>query len=63
MENRDELISYVLLWTPSHERASEGRPTIPYLRQLSKDTGNILKDLLETMDDSHELRESQGNPC
>ena len=35
---RDELISDVLLWTPSHGRAKEGRPARTYLQQLCEDT-------------------------
>ena len=37
--NRDELISDVLLWTPSHSRAKSGRPTRNYIQQLCEDTG------------------------
>ena len=36
--NKDELISDVLLWTPSHERASAGQPARTYLQQLCRDT-------------------------
>ena len=37
--NRDELISDVLLWTPSHGRAKAGRPSRTYVQQLWADTG------------------------
>ena len=37
--SRDELISDVLLWTPSHGRAKEGRPARIYIQQLCADTG------------------------
>ena len=32
--SRDELISDVLLWTPSHSRAKAGRPARTYIQQL-----------------------------
>ena len=35
--SRDELISDVLLWTPSHGRAKEGRPSRTYIQQLCAD--------------------------
>ena len=37
--SRDELISDVLLWTPSHGRAKAGRPARTFLQQLWEDTG------------------------
>ena len=37
--SRDELISDVLLWTPSHGRAKAGRLARTYIRQLCIDTG------------------------
>ena len=37
--SRDELISYVLLWTPSHGRAKAGRPARTDIQQLCADTG------------------------
>ena len=36
---RDELISDVLLWTPSRGRAKAGRPARTYIQQLCEDTG------------------------
>ena len=57
--SRDELISHVLLWTPSHGRAKAGRPARNYIQQLCADTGCSLEDLPEVMDD----REGQGDPC
>ena len=47
----DELISDVLLWTPSHGRAKAGRPVRTYIQQLCEDTGCSPKDLLEAMND------------
>ena len=61
--SKEKLISDVLLWTPSHGRASIGRPTRTYLQQLCADTGCSLEDLLKAMDDRDEWRESQGTPC
>ena len=37
--SRDELISDVLLWTPTHGRAKSGRPARTYIQQLCEDTG------------------------
>ena len=47
----DELISYVLLWTPSHGRAKAGQPARTYIQQLSADTRCRPEDLPEGMDD------------
>ena len=52
MDDRDELISDVLLWTPSHKLASVGRPIRTYLQQLCTDTGCSLEDLPEVIDQS-----------
>ena len=37
--SRDELISDVLSWTPTHDRAKAGRPARTYIQQLCEDTG------------------------
>ena len=42
---KDELISDILLWTPSHRRAKVGRPARTYIQQLCADTGCSLEDL------------------
>ena len=55
--SRDELISEVLLWTPSHGRAKAGRPARTYVQQLCADTGCSLEDLPEAMDDREGWRE------
>ena len=55
--NRDELISDVLLWTPSHGRAKGGRPARTYIQQLFEDTGCSPEDLPEAMNDREEWRE------
>ena len=46
---RDELISDVLLWTPSHGRAKAGRPTLSYIQQLFADRGCSPDDRPEVM--------------
>ena len=46
----DELISDVLLWTPSHGRAKAGRPVQTYIQQLCVDTGCSPEDLSGAMD-------------
>ena len=52
--SKNELISDVLQWTPSHGWASLGRPTGTCLQQLCADTGCCLEDLPEAMDDRDE---------
>ena len=47
-KSKDELISNVLLWTPSHGRASIGPPA--YLQQLYVDTGCSQEDLQDVKD-------------
>ena len=54
---RDELISDVLLWTPTHGRAKAGRPARTYIQQLCEDTGSCPEDLPEAMNDREKWRE------
>ena len=49
--SRDELISDVLLWTPTYSRAKAGRPAGTYIQQLCEDKGCIPEDLPEAMND------------
>ena len=49
--NRDELISAVLLWTPSHGWGKAGWPARTYIQQLCADTGCSPEDLPEAIDD------------
>ena len=42
---RDELISDILLWTPSHGRVKAGRPARTYIHQLCADTECSHEDL------------------
>ena len=55
--SRDELISDVLLWTPTYGRAKAGRPARTYIQQLCEDTGCSPEDLPEVMNDREKWRE------
>ena len=55
--SRDELISDVLLWTPTHGCAKAGRPAWTYIQQLCEDTGCCPEDLPEAMNDREKWRE------
>ena len=55
--SRDELISDVLLWTPTYGRAKAGRPARTYIQQLCEDTGCSPEDLPEAMNDKEKWRE------
>ena len=48
----DELISDILLWTPSHGRAKAGRPAGTYIQLVCADTGGSLENLPDAMDDN-----------
>ena len=58
--SRDEFISDVLLWTPSHGRARAWRRARTYIQQLCADTGCSLEDLPEEMDDREGWRKMSG---
>ena len=55
--SRDELISDVLLWTPSIGRAKAGRPARTYIQLLCEDTWCTHEDLPEAMNDKEKWRE------
>ena len=55
--SRDELISDVLLWTPTYGWAKAGRPARTYIQQLCEDTRCSLEDLPEAMNDKEKWRE------
>ena len=55
--SRDELISDVLLWTPTYGRAKTGRPSRTYIQQLCENTGCSPEDLPEAMNDREKWRE------
>ena len=54
---RDELISDVLLWTPTYGRAKAGPSARTYIQQLCEDTGCSPEDLPEAMNDREKWRE------
>ena len=49
--SKDELISDLLLWTPTYGRAKAGQPARTYIQQLCEDTGCSPEDLPEAMND------------
>ena len=55
--SRGELISDVLLWTPTYGWAKAGRPAQTYIQQLCEDTGCSPEDLPEAMNDREKWRE------
>ena len=55
--SKDELISNILLWTPSHGRAKAGRLARIYIQQLCTYTGCSFEDLPGAMDDRDGWRE------
>ena len=55
--SKDELISDVLLWTPTYGCARAGRPARTYIQQLCEDTGRNPEDLPEAMNDREKWRE------
>ena len=55
--SKDELISDVLLWTPTYGRAKAGRPAQTYIQQLCENTGCSPEDLPEAMNDWEKWRE------
>ena len=55
--SRDELISDVLLWTPTYGRAKAGRPARTYIQHLCEDTGCSLEDRPKAMNDREKWRE------
>ena len=55
--SRDELISNVLLWTPTYGRAKAGRPARTYIQQLCEYTGCSPEYLPEAMNDREKWRE------
>ena len=61
--SKDELISDILRWTPSHGRAKVRQPARTYIQQLCTDTGYSLEDLLGAMDDRDGCRKRVRNIC
>ena len=58
--SKDELISDVLLWTPTYGCAKAGRPARTYIQQLCEDTGCNLEDLPEAMNDRRSGERGSG---
>ena len=54
---KDELISDVLLCTPTYGQAKAGRPARTYIQQLCEDTGCSPEDQPDTMNDWEKWRE------
>ena len=55
--SKDELVSDVLLWTPTYGQAKAGRPARTYIQQLCEDTGCNPEDLPGVMNDREKWRE------
>ena len=55
--SKNELISDVLLWTPTYGYAKAGRPARTYIQQLCEDTGCNPEDLPGAMNDREKWRE------
>ena len=56
--SKDELVSDVLLWTPTYGQAKAGRPARTYIQQLCEDTGCNPEDQQEAMNDREKWRET-----
>ena len=61
--SRDELISDVLLWAPTHGRAKAERPARTYIQQLCEDTGCSPDDLPKAMNDREGWLEKFSDTC
>ena len=61
--SRNELISDVLLWTPTYGRAKARRPAGTYIQQLCGDTVGGPEDLPEAMNDREKWRERVRDIC
>ena len=55
--SRDELLSDVLLWTPTYGRAKAGRPARTNIQQLCEDPGCSPEGMPEAMDNREKWRE------
>ena len=61
LRSRDELISDVLLWTPTYGRVKAGRPPRTYIQQLCEDTGCSPEDLPGAMNDRERVRDIRAS--
>ena len=55
--SKDELISDVLLWTPTYDQAKAEWPARTYIHQLCEDTGCNPEDLAKAINDREKWRE------
>ena len=55
--SKDEIVSDVLLWTPTYGQSKVGRPARTFIQQLCDDTGCNPEDLPEVMNDRETWRE------
>ena len=55
--SRDELISDILIWTPTYDREKAGWPAWTYILQLCEDMGCSPEELPEAMNDREKWRE------
>ena len=55
--SKDEIVNYVLLWTPAYGQSKAGRPAWTYIQQLCDDTGCNPEDLLGAMNDRETWRD------
>ena len=55
--SKDEIVSDVLLWTPTYGQSKAGRPARTFIQQLCDDTGCNLEDLPKEMNDREMWRE------
>ena len=55
--SKDEIVSDVLLWTPTYGQSKAGRPARTFIQQLCDDTGCNPEDLPEAMNDRETWRE------
>ena len=61
--SKDELLSDVLLWTPTYGQAKAGQPAQTYIQQLCEDTGCNPEDLPEAMNNREKWRERVRDIC
>ena len=59
----NEVISDVLLWTPTNGREKAGRPARTYIQQLCDDTECSPEDLPDAMNDREKWRERVRDIC
>ena len=62
-KSKDELISDVLLWTPTYDRAKAGWPARTFIQQLCEDTGCSPEDVPKAMNDTEKWRERFRDIC